>query len=58
MNGDTLVEVVARTSPDELWQWDYCETCGQPTPKHARFCCPACSRDREVYELHRADPRR
>lgn len=57
MNGDTLVEVVARTSPDELWQWTFCQSCGRPTPAHQRFCSDSCRRERQQFETFNQDPR-
>ena len=57
MNGDSLVDVVARTSPDELWQFDYCETCARPLPAHQRFCDDRCRREHEQFQTFNQDPR-
>lgn len=57
MNGDTLIEVVARCAPDERHQWDYCTNCGQPVPGHQRFCDDACRREHEQFETFNQDPR-
>lgn len=57
MHADTLTEVIARTAPNERWQWDYCHSCGRPVPAHQRFCSETCRRERDQFEVFTQDPR-